>query len=76
VPVGPWHLLKGEPGDVIAEFAEAKKADLIVMGTVGRTGLAGFIVGNTAETILGAVRCSVIAVKPEGFQSPVTLNGG
>jgi universal stress protein E len=78
-PQVPWanrHLLKGEPGDVIAEFAEAKKADLIVMGTVGRTGLAGFIVGNTAETILGAVRCSVIAVKPEGFQSPVTLNGG
>jgi universal stress protein E len=31
--------------------------------------------GNTAETILGAVRCSVIAVKPEGFDSPVTLNG-
>jgi universal stress protein E len=69
------HLLKGEPGTVIAEFAEAKKIDLIVMGTVGRTGLAGFIMGNTAETILRAVRCSVIAVKPEGFESPVTLNG-
>jgi universal stress protein E len=67
--------LKGEPGSVIAEFAEAKKIDLIVMGTVGRTGLAGFIMGNTAETILRAVRCSVIAVKPEGFESPVTLNG-
>jgi universal stress protein E len=69
------HLLKGEPGSVIAEFAEARKVDLIVMGTVGRTGLAGFIMGNTAETILRAVRCSVIAVKPEGFDSPVTLNG-
>jgi len=70
------HIFKGEPGDVIAEFAEAKKADLIVMGTVGRTGLAGFIMGNTAETILSTARCSVIAVKPDGFESPVSLNGG
>lgn len=75
VPGGHRYLLKGEPGDAIAEFAEAKGFDLIVMGTVGRTGLAGFIMGNTAETILRAVRCSVIAVKPEGFTSPVTLNG-
>jgi universal stress protein E len=76
VPEANRHLFKGEPGDVIAEFAEAQNADLIVMGTVGRTGLAGFIMGNAAETILRAVRCSVIAVKPDGFESPVTLNGG
>lgn len=69
------HLLKGEPGDVIAEFAISHDVDLIVMGTVGRTGLAGFFMGNTAETILRAVACSVIAVKPDGFESPVTLNG-
>ena len=75
VPAKNRHLLKGEPGDAVGEFAKAMKADLIVMGTVGRTGLAGFIMGNTAETILRAVGCSVIAVKPEGFQSPVTLNG-
>jgi nucleotide-binding universal stress UspA family protein len=75
VPKAHRHLIKGAPGDVIAEFAEAEEVDLIVMGTVGRTGIAGFIMGNTAETILRAVRCSVIAVKPEGFESPVTLNG-
>lgn len=75
VPKAHRHLIKGAPGDVIADFAEAEEVDLIVMGTVGRTGLAGFVMGNTAETILRAVRCSVIAVKPEGFESPVTLNG-
>jgi len=73
VPVDRIVLLKGQPGDVIAEYAEANDIDLIVMGTVGRTGLSGFIMGNTAETILNRVRCSVIAVKPEGFVSPVTL---
>lgn len=76
VPEARCHLLKGHPGDVIAEFAEAKGVDLIVMGTVGRTGLAGFIMGNTAETILNNVRCAVIAVKPDGFESPVTLDLG
>ncbi len=68
------HLIRGNPGDVIAEYAVAEAVDLIVMGTVGRTGIAGFIMGNTAETILSRVRCSVIAVKPEGFISPVSLD--
>ncbi len=67
-------LEKGTPGDVIADYAEAEDMDLIVMGTVGRTGLSGFIMGNTAETILNRVRSSVIAVKPDGFKSPVTLD--
>ena len=49
--------------------------DLLVMGTVCRTGLAGFIIGNTAEEVLSALNCSVLTVKPEGFVSPVTLEG-
>ncbi|MCU4653038.1 universal stress protein [Roseibacterium sp. SDUM158016] len=76
IPEAHRHLLKGNPGEVIAEFADAEGVDLVVMGTVGRTGIAGFVMGNTAETILGAVKCAVIAVKPEGFVSPVTLDGG
>jgi nucleotide-binding universal stress UspA family protein len=75
VPKTHQHLIKGVPGDVISAFAEGEEVDLIVMGTVGRTGFAGLVTGNTAETILRAVRCSVLAVKPEGFESPVTLNG-
>ncbi|MDG4649579.1 universal stress protein [Roseibacterium sp. SDUM158017] len=76
VPQAHRHLVKGDPGDVVAAFAEAEEMDLIVMGTVGRTGLAGFVMGNTAETILRAVTCSVIALKPEGFACPVTLDAG
>jgi universal stress protein E len=73
VPPANRHLLKGNPGDVVARFAEETKMDLIVMGTVGRNGLSGFVMGNTAETMLKAVRASVLAVKPEGFVTPVTL---
>ncbi len=76
VPAPHCHLLKGRAGDVLPAFAEAEEVDLIVMGTVARTGLSGFIMGNTAESILNAVTCSVLAVKPDGFESPVTLNAG
>lgn len=68
------HLLKGEARDVIPAFAESNNVDLIVMGTVGRTGIRGFFVGNTAESILNQVECSVLAVKPPGFKTPVQLD--
>ncbi|MEO1331227.1 MAG: universal stress protein [Pseudomonadota bacterium] len=63
--------VKGLPGDVIPEHAAADAVDTIVMGTVGRTGISGLLIGNTAETILSRVNCSVLTVKPEGFVSPV-----
>lgn len=69
------HLLEGEPGPMICDFANKLPADILVMGTVVRTGIEGFFIGNTAERILGQVRCSVLAVKPDGFVSPVKLRG-
>ena len=65
------HLVAGAPGVVLPRLTDRLDVDLIVMGTVGRTGLSGLIMGNTAETILRSVRCSVLAVKPEGFVTPV-----
>ena len=68
------HLIKGEPRREIPAFAKKIKADLVVMGTVARTGLSGFFMGNTAETILNQLDCSVLAIKPPGFVTPVTLD--
>ena len=68
------HLLKGEPGTLIPELAKEKDIDAIVMGTVCRTGVEGFFMGNTAEKILNQVECSVLTVKPDGFESPITLD--
>ena len=65
------HLVPGPAGEVLPRLADRLDIGLIVMGTVGRTGLRGLIMGNTAETILRSVRCSVLAVKPEGFVTPV-----
>ena len=68
---GVLHLVAGDPGSVLPELAGRLQITTIVMGTVARTGLAGLIMGNTAETILRSVHCSVLAVKPVGFESPV-----
>ncbi len=67
------HLVKGDPGRVIPALVAEQDINLVVMGTVARTGVAGLLIGNTAELILDAMDCSVLAVKPEGFVSPVTL---
>jgi nucleotide-binding universal stress UspA family protein len=64
------HLVKGDPADVIVETAKSRKIDLIVMGTVARTGIPGLLIGNTAESVLQRVACSVFAIKPDGFVSP------
>jgi universal stress protein E len=67
------RLVKGLARRAIPDLAEALDVDLIVMGTLARAGIAGILIGNTAETILNRIDCSVLAVKPGGFATPVTL---
>ena len=67
------HLVKGLARKEIPALAKQIEADMVVMGTVARIGIPGFIMGNTAETILNQIECSVLAIKPSGFVTPVTL---
>jgi nucleotide-binding universal stress UspA family protein len=65
------HFAKGSPAPLIAQVAAALPADLIVLGTVGRTGIPGFFIGNTAESVIQSSMAPVLTVKPAGFRSPV-----
>jgi hypothetical protein len=56
----------------VYRMAELRHADLIAMGTVGRGGFKGLLLGNTAEKVLGACNCSVLTVKPDDFVSPIS----
>jgi len=67
------HLVLGPPKEVILQLASREGIELIVMGTVARTGIPGLLIGNTAERILDGVECDVLAIKPAGFVTPVTL---
>jgi len=66
------HCMKGDAASVMAHFVTKNKIDMLVMGTVCRSGIPGLIIGNTAERVLDNVDCSVLTVKPAGFVSPVT----
>lgn len=67
------HMIKGEAHNVIPEFVSKNGVDLVVMGTLARSGTTGMIIGNTAERILNSIECSVLAFKPNSFVSPITL---
>ena len=67
------QLLKGDAAQSIAVLARELSTDLIVMGTVGRSGIGGLLIGNTAENVLQTTHASVLTVKPEKFVSPIAL---
>ena len=69
------RLGKGAVRSVISDHADSLGADILVMGTVARTGISGILIGNTAEDILNTIGCSVMTVKPEGFVSPLNFKG-
>jgi nucleotide-binding universal stress UspA family protein len=68
------HLVRGVPDSLIPQMADEKEIDLIIMGTVSRTGIAGLLIGDTAEFVLRQVQCAVLTVKPKGFVTPVALD--
>ncbi|MEX2547787.1 MAG: universal stress protein [Chloroflexota bacterium] len=61
-------LREGDAATEILAAASASKADLIVMGTHGRTGLARLVLGSVARNVLQHARCSVLVVR-EGSPS-------
>ncbi|MDY0184251.1 MAG: universal stress protein [Desulfuromonadaceae bacterium] len=69
-----FHLPKGPGKKMIPQLAEKLQVDLVVMGTIARTGISGLIIGNTAEAILDQLACSVLAVKPPDFKTEVKLD--
>ena len=57
------ELLEGTPRDAIPRAARRKRADLIVMGTHGRTGLRKLLLGSVAERVVGTAHCPVLTVR-------------
>jgi nucleotide-binding universal stress UspA family protein len=65
------HLPAGHPASAIPALAAELDADLVVLGSSGRKGLAGILIGSTAEAIVTRMARSVVVVKPAGYVSPV-----
>ncbi len=63
------HVRRGQPEKIIVEFVRRHEIDLLIMGSIARSGLSQFIVGNTAESILRTLGSSVLVVKPAWWSS-------
>ncbi|HET6272492.1 MAG TPA: universal stress protein [Bacteroidota bacterium] len=57
-------LRKGTAQDEILKAAKEKKVDLIVMGTIGKTGIEYMLLGSVTEKIVRRASCHVLTVKP------------
>ncbi|GAB2660612.1 universal stress protein UspE [Vibrio panuliri] len=62
---------QGLPEDIIPESAEKLNSAMVIIGTSGRTGLSAVFIGNTAEHVIDKINCDVMALKPEGYISPL-----
>lgn len=62
-----WEKLAriGDPGDEILKAAQETNAEVVIMGSEGRTGLSRIIMGSVAEKVIREVPCSMITVKAE-----------
>jgi nucleotide-binding universal stress UspA family protein len=56
-------LLEGVPHERIAQAARSRKADLVVIGTHGRTGFAKLFLGSVASRVLAVTPCPVLTVR-------------
>lgn len=59
------------PGEAIVNAARQHQADLIVMGTTGRSGLARLLLGSVAEHVLRHASCPVLTIKGTGERPSV-----
>ncbi len=57
------RVLQGDPREVLVDVARAESADLIVVGSHGRTGLAKLLLGSVASHVVSHAPCSVLVVK-------------
>lgn len=67
------HVGRTSPVSAIEECVYRVQPDLVVMGTISRSGIAGLVVGNTAERLLGRLDCSLLTLKPADFRCPTSL---
>ncbi|MCA9084920.1 MAG: universal stress protein [Planctomycetaceae bacterium] len=75
VPSGvQTHITEGSAHGCLLSAIKELDIDLLVMATLGRGGLPGMLLGNTAERLLPEVPCAVLVIKPDDFQCPIELD--
>jgi universal stress protein E len=71
VPAERRHIVAGSPAEAIVRTAGELGSALVVMGSVARSGVGRFLIGNTAEKILHRLPCDLLLIKPDNFECAV-----
>ena len=61
------HVRVGVPSDELTQVASDKNADLVVVGTHGRTGLSRILLGSVAEATVRKAACPVLVIRPKNY---------
>lgn len=72
VEVSAWY---GPAVEAIVEAARYREADLIVMSSHGRSGVARLIMGSVAERVLRSTRVPILVIRPDGAPVDTSLSG-
>ena len=62
------HVRQGHPANLISHMASERQADLVVMGTTGRSVLPYILLGSVAEKVLHSVPCDILVARQKGFR--------
>ena len=74
LPEEQTHVYEGQTEEVISEVEDELHTGLVILGTTGRTGLSAIFIGNTAENTLNLLNSDILALKPDGYISPLDPN--
>jgi len=67
IPASRRHLIRGNPVAVVPATARKLGSNIVVIGAVSRSALKRLFIGNTAESVMDALRCDLLVVKPAQF---------
>ena len=56
---------------LLKSFSEVLDSELVILGTIGRTGLTAALLGNVAEQVIDNINCDLLALKPDGLYMPL-----
>ncbi len=68
------HIEVGSPEEVILDLIESETVDLMVIGSVGRSGISAMLLGSTAERLVSTADSSLMIIKPDDFICPVKVD--